>query len=72
MRVCIYIYIYELSFLNGNEDGNGFITVSEFKQVMANLGERLTDSEVREIIKRADADGDGRINYDEFVKYGSC
>ena len=30
---------------------------------MGNLGENLTYEEVDEMIKEADADGDGRINY---------
>lgn len=30
---------------------------------MLNLGEKLTDKEIDEMIKEADVDGDGRINY---------
>lgn len=35
---------------------------------MTNLGEKLSDNEVDEMIREADVDGDGQINYDEFVK----
>jgi Ca2+-binding EF-hand superfamily protein len=35
---------------------------------MTNLGEKLTDEDVDEIIRDADLDGDGQINYEEFVK----
>lgn len=35
---------------------------------MTNLGEKLTDDEVEEMIKEADVDGDGQVNYEEFVR----
>lgn len=35
---------------------------------MINLGEKLTDEEVVQMIKEADTDGDGQINYEEFVR----
>ena len=50
-----------------DKDGNGFISASELKHVMTNLGEKLTNEEVNEMIKEADIDGDGQINFEEFV-----
>ncbi|GAA5965541.1 hypothetical protein JCM8115_001565 [Rhodotorula mucilaginosa] len=51
-----------------DKDGNGFISAAELRHVMTNLGEKLSDAEVDEMIREADTDGDGQINYDEFVK----
>ena len=34
---------------------------------MGNLGEKLTDDEVDEMIRESDIDGDGQVNYEEFV-----
>ncbi|KAI8597479.1 putative calmodulin [Dissophora ornata] len=51
-----------------DKDGNGFISAAELRHVLTNLGERLTDSEVDEMIHEADVDGDGQINYEEFVR----
>ncbi|XP_059170772.1 calmodulin-A-like [Physella acuta] len=51
-----------------DRDGNGYISAAELRQVMANLGEKLTDAEVDEMIREADMDGDGHVNYHEFMK----
>lgn len=47
--------------------GNGFISAAELRHVMTNLGEKLSEEEVDEMIKEADPDSDGQINYEEFV-----
>ena len=51
-----------------DRDGNGFISKTELKYVLTNLGEKITDEEVGEIFKEADLDGDEQISYEEFVK----
>lgn len=45
-------------------DGNGTISRQELKQVMAKLGEKLSDADVDEMMKEADGNGDGQINYE--------
>jgi len=49
-----------------DKDGNGFISAAELRHVMTNLGEKLTDEEVDEMIREADIDGDGQVNYEDF------
>jgi calmodulin len=51
-----------------DRDQNGFISAAELRHIMTNLGEKLTDEEVDEMIREADVDGDGQINYEEFVR----
>ncbi|KAK8661438.1 hypothetical protein V6N13_091042 [Hibiscus sabdariffa] len=51
-----------------DNDQNGYISANELRYVMINLGEKLTDEEVEQMIKEADLDGDGQVNYDDFVK----
>lgn len=46
-----------------DKDNNGVITSTELRRVMMNLGEKLTDAEVEDMIKEADVDGDGNVNY---------
>lgn len=51
-----------------DKDGNGFVSPAELKQVMRDLGEKLSDEEVDEMITEADENGDGQVDYNEFVK----
>ncbi len=52
-----FLYFSHISFLN-------LFSRAEFQEVMTKLlGNKLSDPEVDKIIKRADVDGDGRVNY---------
>ncbi|XP_076082514.1 neo-calmodulin-like isoform X1 [Mytilus galloprovincialis] len=51
-----------------DRDGNGYIDGKELKVAMTKLGEALTDKELGEMMRDADANGDGKIDYNEFVK----
>ncbi|KAI5072323.1 hypothetical protein GOP47_0012429 [Adiantum capillus-veneris] len=46
---------------------NGFIFF-ELHHVITNLPEKLTNEEVDETIQGVDVDGDGQVNYNEFVR----
>merc|ERR1719189_715428 len=49
-------------------DGTGTISSSEMRTVMTNLGEKLTKDEVDAMLKEADPDNSGKIDYAKFVK----
>ena len=51
-----------------DKNGDGYLSHAEMRHVMGNLGEKLTDEEVEEMVAEADVDGDGSVNYEEFVK----
>ncbi|XP_076097435.1 neo-calmodulin-like isoform X2 [Mytilus galloprovincialis] len=59
---------YRKAFNSFDLDGNGLITVKEFKKAMARLGEKISEKKIKKIMKEIDIDGDGCINYQEFVK----
>jgi len=50
-----------------DREGHGFITVPDLTHVLQTLGEKLSSEETQELIFEADLDGDGNINYEEFV-----
>lgn len=49
---------------SSSQDGNGRISATELRHIMTNLGEKLTDEEVDEMVREADIDGDGEVNYE--------
>jgi|SouAtlMetagenome_1021521.scaffolds.fasta_scaffold81395_1 calmodulin len=44
-----------------------YITPAELRMILNNLGEELAPEEVEELIAEARADGNGKINYREFM-----
>ncbi|CAD5210908.1 unnamed protein product [Bursaphelenchus okinawaensis] len=50
-----------------DKDNDGYISAVELRFVMMNLGEDLSEDEVCEMIREADLDGDGKVNFTEFV-----
>ncbi|CAL4918729.1 unnamed protein product [Urochloa decumbens] len=51
-----------------DKDQDGYISATELRQVMTNLGEKVTDQEVEEMMREADTDGDGRVSFEEFKR----
>jgi len=61
-----------------DSDGNGFVSPSEFATFMKSISEMSDDEDsddedmtnmmIKMMMKKADQDGDGKINFDEFCK----
>jgi calmodulin len=56
----------QMAFRAFDIDGNGRIDREELAQVMKNLGQELTAEEIDAMMKEADTDGDGTIDFEEF------
>ena len=46
-----------------DKDGDGFIDPMELRHLLTNLGEKLTEEEVDDMIREVDIDGDGKVDY---------
>merc|ERR1711934_525817 len=51
-----------------DDDGTGKITAKNLKRVAGELGETISDDEIKEMLVLGDTDGDGEINQDEFIR----
>ena len=51
-----------------DQNSNGLIEKEELRAVMESLGYRVSDRELRETINEVDEDGDGKIDFNEFVR----
>lgn len=51
-------------------DGSGFISPDDIRSVVDNAGysEKVSDDQIAEVVGACDADGDGKISFEEFVK----
>merc|ERR1712078_643510 len=52
-----------------DDDETGGISFKNLKRVAKELGERLSDEEIQEMLDEADKDGDGVINEEEWLHY---
>ena len=50
--------------IDTNKDG--FLSEKEVRNMMRNLGEKVGKKDVRQMIKEADRNNDGKISFDEF------
>ncbi|KAG5017519.1 hypothetical protein JHK85_023655 [Glycine max] len=54
-------------FTNMDTDKSGTITYEELKSGLHRLGSKLTEAEVKQLMEAADVDGNGSIDYIEFI-----
>ena len=52
------------AFQTFDRDGNGLINAAELRHIMTNIGEKLTEQEVDEMIREFDLDRDGNVSYE--------
>ncbi|ODV66331.1 EF-hand protein [Hyphopichia burtonii NRRL Y-1933] len=51
-----------------DKENTGYIGVGELRYILTSIGEKLTDSEVDELLKGVNVTSDGNVDYVEFVK----
>ncbi|RDW68546.1 hypothetical protein BP5796_09203 [Coleophoma crateriformis] len=52
-----------------DHDGSGTISKEEILRVMTSFGENLSEEELNSMLQEVDKNGDGTIDYDEFVNF---
>jgi Ca2+-binding EF-hand superfamily protein len=49
-----------------DDEKTNFVSLKNLRRVAKELGETMDDSELQEMIERADTDGDGLVSFDDF------
>jgi len=60
----VCLHVWRQAFRVFDIDGDGLIDADELRQTMANLGEQLSETDVRAMIREADRNGDGKVDFD--------
>ena len=56
-------------FRSYDKDGSGFLEKADIEATFADYGQDMSEEEIARAMSLMDADNDGKINYEEFLKY---
>lgn len=59
---------YTEAFQVFDREGNGTVNREEMKQILITLGDRITEQEVEYMLRDADINEDGLIEYKKFIR----
>ena len=62
------VAVVKEAFKEVDVDGSGTITPEELKKVMKEQGEKIPEGVINVMVAMADTDGDGKMNFEEFVQ----
>lgn len=60
---------FKIQFLAFDKDKDGLITAEELMTVFKSINQVYTEEEITDMINDIDQDGDGKINFQEFIIY---
>lgn len=58
----------KIAFQTFDKEGQGRIPTAELRRVVTSLGERLTEEEADQMVKQADPESSGYVDYNRFIK----
>lgn len=66
MSECFVLFFWFLKFLVNVLD-KGFLSIEEFKGIIKEIEPELPEKELDDVVDEVDADGSGRIEFEEFL-----
>ncbi|CAF5166489.1 unnamed protein product, partial [Rotaria magnacalcarata] len=51
-----------------DQNNDGYIETKDLREIMTNLGEKITDEDIDEMMREADIDKDFKVNFYEFQR----